>query len=678
MDNSTIFYGMLAAFLSILIALFHYHTVFKKKKGYYLWLAILLRFLSAFCILLLLFNPKYNKYYTYLEKPTLAVAIDNSSSISFLKQKQKAQDFISFLKKSKGLDERFEVSYYTFGNKVNTGSNPDFLESQTKISSAFNSIQKLNKDKPSATILISDGNQTFGRDYSFQKANPLHKIYPVLLGDTLKILDLKITQINSNRYAFSGNSFPVELFLNYQGTKPIKSKLSLYNGNTLVFSESINFEASSETIIKTINLTAKSPGTQVYRAELAPLSDEQNKINNKKEFAVEIIDQRTEILVVSDLVHPDLGAIKKSIESNEQRLVTFAKSNVSQNLLDESELVILYQPTPSFSSLFKKLTSQNRNYFIITGTRTDWNFINTVQDHFKKDWIRQTEEIQGEKNNGYDVFNIENVSFVNYPPLEAYLGDLTFSVPTAPILFNRIRNLTLTSPLLVTFEKDNNKFGLLNGENIWKWRAHNFVLQNSFEDFDSFFGKLVFYLSSDKKRERLSLTYEPFYDGSNNLRIAASYFNKNYEFDAGANLLLSLTNKNSNESRKIPLILKGNYYEADISTIPSGPYEFEVKVLGQNMAKSGNFRILDFDIEKQFLTADKQRLQRLAENSGTQLIYHNQFDKLENLLLNDINYKPIQKNRQDIVSLIDFRYLLFAIAFLLALEWFLRKYKGLI
>lgn len=678
MELSVFGYVLLAAAIAALISFYQYFNDIRKKEDRSLWIALIIRFLSVFFLLILLFNPQYKKFTSFLKKPVLVVAFDNSSSINFLNQSQRANQFLTQFKNSERLKERFDISYYTFGNTIGVNSELTFKESQTRINDLFNAVDKIYNDKSMATVLISDGNQTFGRDYSFITKKEGHKVFPVVLGDTSNITDLKISRINTNKYAFTGNKFPVEIFLSYEGSNPVKAEIMLYSGENTIFKEALNFEAPRGTIIKNINLEAGKPGIKVYRAQISFLDEEPNKTNNTKEFAIEVIDQRTEVLVVSDMLHPDLGTLKKSIESNEQRIVKFTKSRVSQQVIDQSQLIIIYQPNAAFSDLFKVLEQQKRNYLIITGTRTDWNFLNNIQKNFSKEWVRQTEDIQGDLNSSYSSFNIESLSFEDYPPLEGYLGNLSFSIPFETLLFERIRNVKLENPLLATYENNGNRFAILNGENIWKWRAHNYVKDTNFKDFDLLLGKLVFYLSTNKKRERLTLDYQPFYDGSNELKISASYFNKNYEFDSAATIILQLNPKPSGKKLEIPLVLKGNYYEADISTVPSGAYDFKVTVAGENISKSGQFRILDFDIEKQFLKADLERMQRLASSTSGKLFYAEEFEKLEEQLLQDADYKPVRQSKAEVVSLIDFRMLLFIIIVLLSAEWFLRKYKGYI
>jgi hypothetical protein len=62
-------------------------------------------------------------------------------------------------------------------------------------------VRSRNRNNKFPTILLTDGNQTSGNDYiySFDETN---KVFPIVLGDTTKIVDLKISQINVNKYAF--------------------------------------------------------------------------------------------------------------------------------------------------------------------------------------------------------------------------------------------------------------------------------------------------------------------------------------------------------------------------------------------------------------------------------------------------------------------------------------------
>ena len=127
----------------------------------------------------------------------------------------------------------------------------------------------------------------------------------------------------------------------------------------------------------------------------------------------------------------------------------------------------------------------------------------------------------------------------------------------------------------------------------------------------------------------------------------------------------------------IPMLLKNGFYEADLTDRTPGDYVFSVSVDETSQTKSGLFRIMDFDVEKQFLSTNDEKLQQLADNSAGTLYYADQTGGLIETLTDDERYTPVQTSVKKVVSLIDFRILLGIIAITLALEWFIRKYNGL-
>src|SRR5690606_30918212 len=98
--------------------------------------------------------------------------------------------------------------------------------------------------------------------------------------------------------------------------------------------------------------------------------------NNVKEAAIEVIDEKTNVVIVSDMLHPDIGALKKSIEANEQRSVSITKPIGTAQNLEEADILILYQPNRNFRQVYDFLQNSKANYFTITGSKTDWNFLN--------------------------------------------------------------------------------------------------------------------------------------------------------------------------------------------------------------------------------------------------------------------------------------------------------------
>lgn len=677
MQTDTIIYIVIAALTALLLALFQY--AYKSKLNTQLKTTLtVLRTISVLGILLLLINPKFESKTFYDEKPTLVVAIDNSESVSYLEQDQNATEIYQLLNGNSEIKKRFNVDTYSFGKALKPIDSLNFSEQQSNISNSLKQIGEVYANQVAPIVLLTDGNQTYGTDYSFVSNTVKQPIYPVILGDSTIYTDVSIKQLNVNRYVFLKNKFPVEVIANYNGNETVNTELKIWSGNSLVFRKAIQFNAEKTSEIVSTTLLANSVGVKTYKVELTPLNQEKNTVNNSKNFGVEVIDQKTNIALVSDILHPDLGALKKSIESNEQRSVSILKpKKYIENIID-FQLVILYQPNNNFNEALSGISDKNLNSFVITGNTTNFSLLNNSQSAFKQTVTNQSEDFQPKLNRNYSTFIVDNLSFEDYPPLQSEFGTIEFSVPNDVILSKSVNGIDTNQPMLSTFEIGSTKHALLSGEGLWRWRAQSFLESESFNDFDNFIGKLVQYLSSNKKRTRLNIDYKSFYNGNDDVIITAQYFNKNYEFDNSAALTIVLKNKKDNSVREVPLLLSNGNYSVDLSGISSGSYDFTIKHNTESVAASGSFEVLEYNVEQQFLNADVEKLQSLAKNSDGNAVFNTEIEDLISELLTDSRYATIQKSSKNIVTLIDWKYLLGIIALSLFAEWFIRKYNGLI
>jgi hypothetical protein len=661
MQTSTLIYIIIAGIAALLLALFQY--IYKSKLRTNLRYALFgLRAVTIFAVLLLLINPKLQSFTYFNEKPDLVLAVDNSESISYLGQGENALSTFKQIISNEDLKNRFNLHSYSFGKDLNSGDSLRFNEGQSNISKAFKQLGEIYSNSTAPVILVTDGNQTYGADYSYSSKDISQPVFPVILGDSTLYADLSIKQLNVNRYVFLKNRFPVEIIVNYSGKDDVDTELKIWSGNQIVFSKPIQLSESKTSEIISATLLAKAVGVRTYRAEITPINNEQNKVNNTKNFGVEVIDQKTNIAIVAERLHPDLGAIKKAIESNEQRKVSILKPQEYISKFDDFQLVILYQPNSSFNIILETVKKKKLNTFTITGTTTDWNLLNNAQNFFKQAVTNQTEEYQPILNSNYSNFIINDLDFNDYPPLKSEFGEFGINIPHDVILYKSVNGINTNQILLATIEAEGTKQAILNGENIWRWRAQTFLNTESFNSFDNFVNKLVQYLSSNKKRNRLNIDYKSFYNGSDDVIITAQYFNKNYEFDSNGALSIALRNKNNGAAKEVPLLLSDGNYRVDLSGIEPGTYQFTISHNSELVSATGEFQVLEYNVEQQFLNADIDKLSLLADNSTGEVFYSNEVNQLINALLSDNRFATIQKSTKNIVPLIDWKYLLGIIA----------------
>ncbi|MGY8915375.1 MAG: VWA domain-containing protein, partial [Flavobacteriales bacterium] len=378
MQTSSVLFILLAVLLAFAIVLIQYFYKTKGSRGLKVSLS-LLRFLAIFGILLLLINPKFTKTEYDIEKSNLVILVDNSTSLKEINKKANIDSLLNRISKDQEILDLFNLQTFSFGNGLEVLDSLNFTKKSTNITDALNAVNTLFDSSNTAVIMISDGNQTVGLDYEFYGSPSNIAVYPIVVGDTAAYDDIRISQVNANRYAFLKNKFPLETYIAYQGENSINTVVRIMIDGKVVTTETVKLSKTDNS--KRINslLEAKTIGVKEIKITVSPLKNEKNIVNNQREIALEVIDEKTNVAIISDMLHPDLGALIKAIESNEQRQVDLFKPNTDVGTLDDIDLFILYQPVPSFKPIYDFIGVKGAQIFTITGSKTDWRFLNSAQ-----------------------------------------------------------------------------------------------------------------------------------------------------------------------------------------------------------------------------------------------------------------------------------------------------------
>jgi len=229
MTTSTILLLLLSLFIAAGLSFYQYFYKVKIRTRTY-WILAFLRFVAVFGVLLLLINPILSRKTFEVIKTPLPIVVDNSSSITDLKVDATVKELQQKLASNSALKDKFDVQSYRFGSEFESSETFDFKGKQTNIEEVAKNLKSIYKNAVFPTVLISDGNQTTGNDYVYG-FDATNKVYPLVVGDTTTFLDLKVSQLNVNKYAFHKNKFPVEVFLNYSGTKSLNANFKITQGN---------------------------------------------------------------------------------------------------------------------------------------------------------------------------------------------------------------------------------------------------------------------------------------------------------------------------------------------------------------------------------------------------------------------------------------------------------------
>lgn len=671
MSDYPVFWILLCAVVSIGWAGFQYF--FRARRQPYRWVLALLRGLGVFGLLLLVVNPRMERLQTRLQKHQLYVLFDNSRSIDSGNARNALLHIREDLSADPGLQERFDMLPFRFGGQVQVADTIDFSAEESDITQALNEVYRASVDRPSSILLLSDGNQTSGQGYAFA-TKPGRTVIPVILGDTSRYQDLRIDRLNVNRYAFQGNRYPVEVLFSYAGISMANSVLEIRDNGRLAHRVPVLL-GNRETQRVSVLLPAESAGFHRIEAQLQPLPQERNIRNNLAVSGLEVLEDRLDIKLVTTQNHPDMGALRRSLSRKEERSFQLMPPAQALEELEGTDLLILYLPDAAFTPLLEAATTRNIPVWIITGPETDWMVLNQAQDAFFMDEPGPEEALYPLQDGAFDYFDPGGWPVTEFPPLEGILGQLIIQRPYQTLLGQRVRGIPLGEPL-VALLKDTPRQVLWLGTGLWKWRAATYRINGSFEAFDVLMGKILRFLTAEGAGSRLTLEYEPVFAQSATSYLRARYFDETFAFDPGARLTIRLEPIDGGQERLFPMALRGELYEVNVTGLSPGEYNFTVTEAGSGIAQSGRLAVTETDVERLQQRPDTEMLGTLAANSGGRVYYQDQWELLKDSLLRQERYQPRQKTQRNVVSLIDFRWLLAAVVACLGLEWIIRKYNG--
>ena len=675
MTLNTVILLILSGFAAIALSYFQYFVKAKSKSKANLLLAFL-RSIAIFCILALLINPSIVKKSYVVEKPSLIVAVDNSSSVNLLSSKAETENALKKILDNSDLSDKFDIKQYQFDKDLSVLDSLNFQGKQTNLAQVGTQLTKIYRNTAVATLILTDGNQTQGSDYLYAFGSK-NKVLPVVLGDTTSVFDLKIERVNANKYAYHKNKFPVEVFVQYNGNKRIEAKVSLLRDSKVVSSQQITLSNTKNVEIVNFLIPADKIGLNNYSAVISSVETEKNSYNNTKNFLVDVIDQKSEIAIVTDINHPDIAAIKRNILNNAQRNVTIVSAKGISNF-EKYNLLIFYQPNANFKELINLAKAGKHNFLIITGNSTDYNFLNSVQSDLEFKVSNQIEEYLPTLNSAFTLFNSKDLKIDYFPPLQMPYGKITVSNKVNTLLESKISNLPTNSPMLAYSDTDGLRVGYFLGEGIWKWRLQSFNKTKNFEEFDNFFDKTIQYLVSDNSRKSLVVTHENFYNSSDDIIISAQYFDKNFQPDADAKLTMSLEDTKTGKLRLIDFLKSESDYQVNLNGIDAGNYKLIVKEKKSNATYTSKIEIIDFDIEKQFVNPDYKKLKQLSDATLGKAYLSSEINKAIDELVKDQSFQSIEKEKTEKGFLIDWIWLLVIATGCFSAEWLLRKYYGML
>lgn len=647
-----------------------------------------MRFAAVSLLALLLLSPLVQRSMHELEEPLLIFVQDNSASLVLgndsLHYKQEyigqMHDFLQQAEKD------FEVRSYFFGESFRRSEGePDFSDRFTDISSVFEGIQALYSNRNiGAVVLASDGIFNRGMNPRYPAQMAPYPVYSIALGDTTLYRDALIRAVNHNRITYLGNTFPVEVVVEARQSAGASSQLRVSKNNQQQLSRNIRFDSDHHVQTLMLELQALEPGIQHYKIVLAPVEGEINLQNNQQEFFIEVIDGRQKVLILANSPHPDIGALKLSLESHQNYEVEVAMYSDYQGNARAFNLVIMHQlpsETHSASALIRQLANAEVPVLYILGNQSQLPSFNNLQQGLSIMPAGQDlSEAIPELNSGFSLFSVSD-EFVGMlrelPPLFVPFASYQ-AATTAQVLFHqRIGNVITQQPLIMFVDVAGPRTGIIAGEGIWRWRLHSFLKQGSHRHFDELVSRMVQYLSLKEDKSRFRTNTRQYYYENDPVIFQAELYNASYELINQPEVHLSVMDEQG-LGHSWQMQRTANAYRLDAGSFPPGTYTWEssTTLAGERFAAKGMFVVSALNIEGLHTVADHELLYELSQATGADVFYPGEWSRLMDALQANNEIAPMIYTRMDFDELINMKMIFFLILLLLSLEWFMRKRAG--
>ena len=614
----------------------------------------------------LFLNPIVKSTHKITEKPIVILAQDISESII-------DSSFLTEI--SKQLSD-FEVHQFSFADKVYEGFKTENTGLLTNYSNLFEDFKsRFENQHIAAMVLASDGMYNTG-------ANPLYSnlsnypIYTIAQGDTNVKKDVSIAKVLQNEIAFLGNTFPLEIAIAAEKCSGENIQVNIWNNGKKIHSEKIAITSDNAFEKVKVKLLADAIGLQHYTINITQFPDENNIKNNSYTAYVEVIDSRYKILVLTEGSHPDIAAYRSAVEKNKNYALEQVDVNDFKGNIEAYQLLVLFgvKENTSIINAIKK-------------SKIPLLVFNMQQDIFKQFTSVFSFTSRGGQE---EVQAIRNESFTNFtfspdllnlldqaPPLHTPFGKYTLQMGAVTVLFQEIGGQITNNPVIILDEQKDRKMAFVTAEGFWKWKLYDYAIAKNNDAFNELFSKLTQYLVLLEDKSKFRVNYKKQIAENENISFEASLYNESYELVNNKEVELIISNEKG-ESFNYEFSKAETKYSLNAGVLDVGKYTFLAKVKGSEMLKKGSFDVKAIQLEQLHTVANHKLLYQLANTSDGVLFYPNQTDEIVAAIKQGKNnYKRIS-TEEKLKGIINIPWILLSLLSLISLEWFLRKYNGLI
>ena len=680
-QSSPWYYVLCVGFGLFYAYLFYAKSVVENK--YITWLLATFRFLLVSTLCFLMLNPLVKTIENEFEKPIYVIALDHSESVGLVYTKAQQTAIINQLKQLVPALQQQDVEVHcrTLDHAVNFADTLSFHAKSTNYSQLFTSIENDYENRNLVEVILA-GDGIINEGISPTYKNYPFKISTIALGDTTPKIDISIKGVISNKTTFWGNKFPIEVQIGNVGFQNTPVQISIVHQQKVIAQQTITL-AEAHNDLKFL-IDASQKGMQHYTVNIKPVKGEYTLQNNQRHVYMEVIDGKEKILLVAAAPHPDIKAIKSTLDQIDNIELSIYIPDVNTYKDAPYDLIILHQ-IPHIqgigNDILQKILLKNTPLWFILGNQSDlnrFNAMNTISKLIARG--RNTDKVMPSFHVGFDKFlvedNIKN-QYLKFPPLSIPFGDIHLSNSAETILNQKIGNVITNKPLLVYSIQSERKVAVLFGEGIWQWRTEAFEQTQSHEAFDLVFTKLCQLLSQkdDKRKFRVYPVNNELLS-TEQIVFETEMYNDIFEPVFGQQINLVITSE-AGKVYKYSYIHQKDAPRFNIAQLPQGIYKYEASTTlnGKKEQTKGEFTVRALQLEVFNTTADHRLLRELSKKTGGTFVYAHQINDLAKKINSNSAIQKIHSS-ENLLDIIHLKWIFFLLLGIVTAEWIIRKAMG--
>ncbi len=685
-------------FIAVGYSYYIYKYTIPQTSWFTKTLLITLRSSALIMIIIILFEPVLTLNYIRTNKPVNLLLIDNSSSIVNKDSTSRAKKIHNFIESYKNtISDNTIIA--TFGNGVNQIDNRNI--SKLKFNAPVTNFEKLipfikNQKKNIATItMVTDGIITEGSNSTSEIEKLNIPVFTVAVGDTTKPSDIAISKVLFNKLIYLNSKTEINGVISNSNFANRIVTVSLFDESGVVGQKQIKLNEYGINNI-TFAYKPKEIGKNNLLLKVSGIEKEETYVNNKYPFIIDVLNNKTNVLLLAGAPSADLSVIVKSLSENSKIILnkivqlnrtTFLDKNNYTNKIDSAEIILMIDfpttktPVQLLNRINRKITLGKTPYFLFLSELTNYNRLTGFKNllpfktkTFSQGYLLTQPEIISV---GNGIFN--NLSLWNQlAPIKTNNSKIEVKSYTSLLAVGKSRNDKTELPILFTSKLASSRSIIFNGYDFWKWRVQpDAYLENTF---NTFLSNSIKWLSTKKEKRIFVKPLKDIFTTNETVEFSGNVYDETLTPINNATVVVEISSDNFKKSIKLQPV-KNGIYKGSLGISSPGTFKYTAKINSKDEKQQivkGKFLISDLEIENINFILNSNYLTFISNvTSGSFFTiddYSNLFSKIK-------QFSNIQIKKEVLPVKFDIwrnRWILFLIIIFFAIEWIIRKQRGML